>query len=84
MVFCCVTLGKKTFLQTLKIEGKHAKCHAKKVCQLLAYSADSYDETPYLRSCNCNSESAKPPNPRYQVQPGNQILEPLALVGCKI
>jgi hypothetical protein len=136
MVFCCVTLGKKTFLQTLKFEGKHAKCHAKKVCQLLAYSGfytklrskrefseltaenaeedtsvrgfpplkkvsvtqrgkrESYlyecnlvlnDETPYLRSCkSCNSEEAKPPNPRYQVEPGNQILEPLALVGCKI
>ena len=38
------------------------------------------DETPYLRSCNCNSEEAKPPNPRYQVEPGNEILEPLALV----
>jgi hypothetical protein len=38
MVFCCVTLGKKTFLKTLNFEGKHAKCHAKKVCQLLAYS----------------------------------------------
>lgn len=49
MVFCCVTLGKKTFLQTLKFEGKHAKCHAKKVCQLLAYNADSYDETPYRK-----------------------------------
>jgi hypothetical protein len=37
------------------------------------------------RSCkSCNSEEAQPPNPRYQVQPGNEILEPLALVGCKI
>jgi hypothetical protein len=35
----------------------------------------------YLRSCkSCNSEEAKPPNSRYQVQPGNEILEPLALV----
>jgi len=26
-----------------------------------------------LRSCTyCNSESAKPPNPRYQVQPGKE------------
>ncbi|BAY45922.1 hypothetical protein SAMD00079811_35290 [Scytonema sp. HK-05] len=34
-----------------------------------------------LKSCkSCNSEEAKPPNPRYQVQPGNEILEPEALV----
>ncbi|MEI2577407.1 hypothetical protein [Scytonema sp. PRP1] len=32
-------------------------------------------------SCkSCNSEEAQPPNPRYQVQPGNEILEPEALV----
>ncbi len=38
-----------------------------------------------LRYCTyCNTEEAQPPNPRYQVQPGNEILEPLALVGCKI
>jgi hypothetical protein len=35
----------------------------------------------HVRSCkSCNSEEAKPPNPRYQVEPGNEILEPLALV----
>jgi|GEM_PF-4661255 len=34
-----------------------------------------------LISCkSCNSEEAKPLNPRYQVEPGNEILEPLALV----
>ncbi|BAZ20357.1 hypothetical protein NIES4073_12330 [Kalymmatonema gypsitolerans NIES-4073] len=38
-----------------------------------------------LRSCkSCNSELAKPANPRYLFQPGNEILEPEALVGCKI
>gem|GEM_PF-4611708 len=30
------------------------------------------------------TQEAKPPNPRYQVQPGNEILEPLARVGCKL
>ncbi len=35
----------------------------------------------HVRSCkSCNTEEAKPPNPRYQVEPGNEILEPLALV----
>ena len=35
----------------------------------------------HVRSCkSCNSEEAQPPNPRYQVQPGNEILEPEALV----
>ncbi|BAZ27423.1 hypothetical protein NIES4073_83420 [Kalymmatonema gypsitolerans NIES-4073] len=29
-------------------------------------------------------QEAKPPNPRYQVEPGNEILEPLARVGCKL